>query len=363
MSLLIIYIDKSIGEHLQKIDFTPEELMLFSDLALAHFRKQCLLCGELESVKSLSRRLGEPHSATYTYVADEYSTTRSVVETVSVVAVFSYDESPKLPAFLDNKAVIVPVSQAAQSNMKVHCALVCEHLDDCRFYTALGWRYCNDQKISGINISFSNELGGGSSIGVVLEKCVSEDKKFSIGICDADIRFGKTKTCKMDIPKGATYRSFVGCVRQLSRMRGLPPYAALYPNVHEIENLIPTEIIEEISRGNPTIAQGLEVLRKIGGIRGGEPALYYDFKDGIDIEALVEEKDRRKKEYWEEIKMEAQVSCLPGLGAGILGQAVKKLVDQEQYKSVVIDEYLKNLWSEIGCFIYSWGCCSQGISV
>lgn len=354
---MIIYLDRTIGEYCSTNTLKENEIALFSDLAYAHRKGYCLLCGDLTSTEILMAILPETSKSTYKKVYSHFYKIRSIIEKVETLIVISYSDIPDVPDFMNGKCRLLKVDNAITFNLNEKCTLVAEHLDDCKFYALLAQRYMVDQQVRGVDISFHNELGGGNTINKVFEKCILQDKSLTLCVADSDLTHGSTKKFPNAPGKGDTAYLLEKTYKEIEKL--IPPVTFelyLLP-IHEIENLIPIHILIQISNnGCPDIKKGLGILQSLKEAECTQAILYYDFKKGCE-----QAKKEPYVEYWNEIKTKLNVSILPCLSSKLMEKAIGFI--EENCFEIPIDEYLTILWNDIGLKVFSWGCSNAPIRV
>lgn len=358
MTPLVIYIDKSIGAHGQKHPFTEDELVLFSELALAHRNGRCLLCGEIASIECIMKRIGGWQRDLYKRVRNHYTQMRSIITLVETMIVLSYDDQPDVPSFIAHKYILIKMNEASNVNLSTSCVLIGENLDDCKFYKLIASWYTKRQNIKGVSISFCDEQGGGATTNKVFENCVLINHTPSLCIVDTDVKFGKTVKYPQDPALGDTAKKALATYKTLQQNGVVPIFDLLCIPVHEVENLIPASIIVELSSAPQDMEKYLKDLLTID---NGKPILYYDFKEG----------DKKLKkdqaiEYWYEISEKTGNYSFPCACQNVLPKAVELLQKHgenglQRLYTVCVDSYLISFWSSIGKKVFSWGCASDKV--
>jgi len=353
---MIIYIDKSIGERGKSEGFSAEEEMLFNQLAYAHIKGDCFLCGNIGSLDHLNASLG----VSYRTVKKRYSESRTLMDAVDALLVISYEENPDLPEFLNGKSRIISVDNAVSSRINEQCRLLGENLNDCAFYKLLAERYLHTypHKIKDVNISFQDELGGGVTTDTVFEKSIDIDKHLTLCLVDSDTKHDKSTVYRNDPAIGDTARKLLKTEKRLSEKSFFELYCL---PVHEAENLIPISILKEIANdSSPDMIPGIDCLEKLLSAGLEKAILFYDFKYGG-----TKVKGDPSITYWIEVgeKIGNDIS-FPRVAAGVLQQAIERLSEQTSagYRRVVsvrLDDYLIPLWHEIGLKVFSWGCANR----
>lgn len=366
MSYTVYYIDKSVGEEMERRELDPSEELLFDDLANAYYRGHCYLCGDVEVLRKLSQRVNKK----YDIVSKRYSEGRAIMEAVQKVFVLSYTSNGSvLPEVLRKKKnyQFISVKTAIKEDWQLReCVLIGENLNDCAFYQIVAKWYVQQQGLGERPIHFQQICGGGDTVGGVLRNNVEAEKRPVLCLVDSDRKCGETKSTRGQVSYGSTARRAEKASAELNRP-DLPPHELCCLDVHEVENLIPTQILQELQKNSPSMTEGLQLLKRLQGIRGGEPALYYDYKDGF---SYIQQKSARI--YWEEIIVElgGTKEDMPGTqkpkkgSGGLSGQFFKPLGGNALLERATqkmedgtwkVDPYLVPFWKQIGAVILSWG--------
>ena len=145
--------------------------------------------------------------------------------------------------------------------------LLCENLDDTRFYSALCKEYFGD-----IYINTKNGLGGGgSTVADNLENIINNNDRFCLCVVDSDIKYDGA-------PEGGTYKAI-----QNKKLKPNSTYDICKLNVHEIENLIPIDKVIQFIK-NKRVRQFAQRLKNIDNT--GDILFFYDIKDGISKKSI-----------------------------------------------------------------------------
>lgn len=362
---MIIYIDKTIGEHLKTEQLTEDEQALFLELAMSRRNGKNILLGDRESLSMLVEQVEGLPGRIFDKILGRATEDRSIIEKVDQVVVLSYEKTPKAPDFVTQRALPVNIAQAIGFDLASQCCLVGENYGDCKFYIGMGYRYCEEQRIGNPRIVFGNVLGGGDTTDEALEECVTADKRLTLCISDSDYTRDPELKAAPPLEKGDTAQAVEEKAEELKN-RGYFLFDVYILRAHEIENLIPFEQLERVKESDSNIKKGVEFLKRLLEIQNGKPILYYDFKKGFPSF-----KDPESESYWKSI-ME-QVKDAPKNTDGTfqypaLGRKILRLVkdnmsenDNEGYKTTRLDPYLKELWEKIGRLVYTWGCAQEKI--
>ena len=169
---MVIYIDKTIGVHGKKYQFTANELAFFTQLALAHQNGRCMLCGDIISLECIMNRIGGWPRGVYKRVRNHNTQIGVVIASVQTLFVLSYNKHPDAPQFISSKCRLIMMEDAMNLDFNSPCSLIGENLGDCKFYKLLASWYLKKHNLKGIDISFKDEQGGGATTNKVFENCV-----------------------------------------------------------------------------------------------------------------------------------------------------------------------------------------------
>lgn len=373
---MLFYIDRTVAEELGKRELSKQEQAFFADLASACRQGKCFLSGDVESLSLLAKHLESLSGNIYLYAKGKRAEHGALMQAVSTVFVLTFAEDPSLdslPSVLksDGKCSFLSISRSISNGWQLNneCCLLAENLTDSKFYKLLAEHYCASQNIRGVRLAFHRELGAGDTIRDVLHKCVAEEKMPTLCIVDSDQKHGRTREYPNEPGKGGTLRHVADMAQELEKDSSLPPFFLYSLPVHEVENLIPMQILTELAKKSPEMTKGLEMLRKLGKIDGGEPLLYYDLKLGFPFM-----KTKPQRAYWlekmlrlggteedmppetkEAGKIQTYMFFPPVGNNRLLERSLELLTTQE----ICVDEPLAELWGHIGVMMLTWGCANM----
>lgn len=372
---MIIYIDNSIAE---RGTLTDSEQWMFTELACAHVRGYCYLCGDTKSIDFLKAKVPSYQRVSFAKYA-ELGTLFKAVETLVII---SCDGASNLPDTLKAKKAhdessvrIFSLEEAVGYRLNEQCILLGESTNDCKFYQLVGQRYmhCIKDSIRGIDISLKNENGGGDSTHNQLDRCVKEEHHLTFCLTDSDKKHGTSKQYVNEPGIGKT----AGLLKEAEKILnddGLGSLFELYClDVHEAENLIPLSLLEELhitdangkDRGI-TYLRLLQSKRTALGDKYPEVLLCYDIKNGIKIQDLRQKsahpqfKKKPLLAYWEEIIAIVEDDSLPGVANDALILALERMAQKdpsgnERVLEIALDSHLVDYWNTIGKKVFSWG--------
>lgn len=360
---MLIYIDKSIAQYGGQQSICENEEVLFSELAIAHQRGNCLLCGDYASVDFLAKKIGGTAGGIYSKINRKWSQTRAIIDQVQTLIVLSYSEAPDVPTFVAGKYYLLKIKDAIKYSISSQCTFVGENLSDCKFYKLIGQKFILSKGISGIQISLHFELGGGDTMYSVFEKCVKEDKTITLCMADSDVKFRPTSEFPQEPALGVTCKKVLDIYVKLQETESVQLFYYKYLSAHELENLIPLEILETLVENDIRDGKrGVEYLKTLKSKQLYEAMLCYDLKDG----AKSVYKTPASESYWKNVIAEVGDSSIPRVSSKILDSAIKYLTNDgvegcQRISEVTIDNHLMDIWTEVGSIIFTWGCANYPI--
>ena len=168
--------------------------------------------------------------------------------------------------------------------------LVLEDDDDDIIYNMMINWYLKEVRIN-TNISYSVVHGGGGNVVDVAKKHI-KNGIMAICITDADKRFPEQKI-----------KSDSCCAKCAKLQENGGIYYHYFPNVLELENLIPLNYIDSLDWSGKQSAQDKKNFDILRDCATSEKILrYFDYKEGIK-KKLIESEIENKKEYYEYAKL------------------------------------------------------------
>jgi len=350
---VLIYIDRTVYEHIESKGLKDDEKILFTQLAFSNQRGDCFLCGDIQSLSALSKVLDKTASALFRQILANFSETKSIVSMTETLLILSYEEKTVAPEFIANKGRLVSIETAIQHNIFSQCCIIGENLQDCQFYSLLAKRYVFENQVKGITLSYHKELGGGNTINTVFKKCVEDDKILTLCIVDSDMKYGPSKLYPQNPARGETVKELETTYAQLKDTGLFEMYCL---PVHEVENLIPISVLQHIAKTIPDMKSGVSFIEELRDKGLCQAILCYDFKNGdekIKTDPAIA--------YWIEISEKVCGQQFPKLTGKLMPKALDFLVQKTETGSsiaetIALDSYLQSYWSDIGKKVFSWGC-------
>ncbi|WP_318490745.1 hypothetical protein [Photobacterium leiognathi] len=231
-------------------------------------------------------------------------------------------------------------------------SLIAENLTDISFYTHVVRSYLKSKNVVSLELSFTPVNGGGSTTKDVVIEHFKQQNGISICLLDSDLK----------IPWGEYGETANDVISVLPNQ----PYAkTMILKSREAENIIPTKILEQLSKNNKVFKLKVEKFKSLSSIviDNERPIRYVDFKKGIKKYMLNTSCPKTNK-FWQDSFEESnllkicktQRSCTTsnnckclladGLGTDLLKSTVEFLENNDFHYSDV-DDYMKNEWDFI----------------
>ena len=238
--------------------------------------------------------------------------------------------------------------------------LLCENLDDTKFYFSLCREYFGINNINAKN----GQGAGGSSVADNLEHIVNNQDRFCLCIVDSDIKYP-------DCDDGGTYVAIKN-----KNLVPHPSYDVYQLKVHEIENLIPIDIISR-SIKNKSDRDFSKRLKDID--HDGDILKYYDIKEGIKLSKI--QASPKYYSFAKDIFDRLNKRVAPNAFDSYLNSLTRKKSDQvfaqlcpgilEKFLSIdtrynvkfVYCDYLREEWNSIRNIVVAFFCCREDVPI
>lgn len=280
----------------------------------------------------------------------------------------------KKEQIMDKNILKMSIDYLIETTLLNEVMIICEDIDDYyNVYGKIGEYYLYKNKIDKLKIRLNAVSGSGSGISNSFKKKMDENKYFVIAIADTD----------KIAPKDDIGKTLKDLLEEYNKIKDKCLGEIFYSKFNEVENLIPMYIYEkEIKLSDDEIESYIEsaITKEVIDFKENTISFkdfllllhrekredmtnYFDFKKGLDRKRYNK---KEVKEYWKGIIEDSGLkeSMLKEDGYIIERYAkrpMNKLSNLLKEESVrIIDEKLgrekKELWEEIGMFLYSWGC-------
>ena len=359
MTALLVYIDKTISEYLSGNQLSDSQQALFSDLALAYRRGKLIVYGDINSLDAIINQLGEPSKSIFYRIRSKNPETGAVADKVNKAIIISMTNNASkeliIPKALKGKEQVITIETACSWAWGFGSCLVAESMADCIFYKYVGQYYCKNNKIRNVPIEYHFESGGGGAIRDVFEKCILIDHVPTLCIVDSDMKWERSDKYG-DPPFGDTYRAAKEVAESLRRSHFENQFDFFCLKCHEIENLISISLLEQLD-ADICFEDGLDLIKKLTKYKHGNPILFYDFKKGVNTH-----RGDQCSCYWSSVFDELEIpqekeNCR--VGCEHLLERTNDYIERHSIAQIEIDDYLLDLWEELGKIIFTWGCVSS----
>ena len=276
----------------------------------------------------------------------------------------------------DHEIILLNIRGTGRKDFTEKTIVLTENEEDAIFYKIIGHYYSKSSGLRNISIDFDQLNGGGSTTSNVIKRIIKENNRMCLCISDSDKKY---KDCNC----GTTMQKIIDVTRDKPRLF----FDLILLPTHEVENLIPIDVLDKVADKNGWDKEGITFLKFLADKFEQEesPVFYFDFKKGIPKASFIlpENADENQKKkyrgleryrlYWKSyveafgkvIDSQTSEPIIKGICEKILvysNDYLEKIVKQGSIEKIYLHEYLKKLWMEIGEKIYCWGCVGNRIA-
>lgn len=295
----------------------------------------------------------------------------------------------------DGKYVIkLPINFFCDSYNVQKPFLLCENLDDAKFYDFIGMAYKRHMKMTHLFTKFEEVNGGGSTTASVYEQKATstrDERRLVLCILDSD-KVAPNSSRGSTANKVRTFHEN-NCVR----LENLVSMKYHILECRELENIIPFTYIQKAFDGDVNKPQVIESLQKFHcdlpegqEINLEQAYLFLDIKEGTSLNKIISKlKDPKDKTFWDEIAnkiINNYLNCLANescsetphkdskgkkalcspcsISLGLGSQALDKINEwiAKNEKNTLAEDVWNHLspsqqseWEKIGRLLVSWG--------
>lgn len=271
---------------------------------------------------------------------------------------------------------LLEINEAVSKDFTSKSIMLAENEEDILFYKLLGQYYILQNQMGNIKIDFEPRNGGGSTTYMVLQGILTSRDRMSLCIVDSDKKYASAEP-----------RETMKKVQEIVDGKTRDHFDVIFLDVHEIENLLPLSVLEDIVEKLKIDDKGIEFMKFLLSQDASKtsPVFYYDVKKGIPRTAYILEDDaddeRKRKyrkleeyrKYWLPYIESFGVKIGTENDAIIVGVCDKTLKhalgyfdllrSEKRMETLVVDSHLRETWLEIGEKVYCWGCVGGRIAV
>lgn len=373
---MLYYIDESCAESLSNGDRETAE---FLEQLVIHRRKcknMLIATRKVFTKLSESKELSGFAREYYRILKNRSSEYRLIWEKVSkYYKVVSEYMGDKRIIEDGRECILLSVKEGNETDFSDNSILLVESNDDIQFYDFIGKYYLKNKGIQNMHVSFQSEIGGGNTTGMRLASIIDEGKRTCLCIADSDRMY-------LGAQDGGTLKKILAVTSKREQIN----YEFHALDMHEIENLIPVELLDNICKKIPDASEGIRFVKFLlsEDYSKKSPIYYFDYKKGIPKKYFYLKKDCKKEEekkfrrledyrsYWRIIlerygiilNENVDELIIPGICERILEHTIQYLNnkwEEDRVYDIVKDSYIHETWLEIGAKIVTWGCVGNRI--
>lgn len=372
---MIYYIDKSCVDALDTGN--DDCIACFESLALSRRHGENMLLAERRVLDFLSKseKLSDVSRGVYRRLLAKASEFKLILKSVERYCRIMGNAETSIETEDGKTVVYISAAEMGKRDMHKLSIILAENVDDIKFYKIIGKHYTAKYNIGNIKIDFADRLGGGSTTSGILESIIAEEKNMCLCISDSDKKYPGDSA-------GDTLKKIMKTAEDNKEKKYFWDVIPL--EVHEIENLIPVNVLEEIQREKGVVMEGIGFVKFLYGksVEGDSPYVYYDFKNGIKLKRFflhksADEQEKKKfdrlepyRQYWrgyiEEYGITIEDNKQDALAGGICEKILIHTLDflngmtgEELLKKCRVGGMLEKYWDDIGSRILSWGCVGE----
>jgi hypothetical protein len=378
---MLIKIDSSVVNNEDQSTWEQETVNALELLALARREGKHALIGDRKTLKTISQCTDLSRNARQIYNKLSFENTQQFEAYRAVVTryieIINPCTVPQLFNYSGKQVIKVPPKFFNDSAKVQQTVLLCENEQDAIFYEKIARVYLVWKDMKFIQLKYSPRGGGGSSIAPQYARIQEEKQNICLCIADSDKiapngDLGETAKQIKDDPKCIITELFI-------------------LDLHEIENLIPNSILNNLCSGNNSDRQkALAILEAIEKSPVKDLRKFLDIKNGTRLEKIVNTKNSGVKDYWKEKlseipdisnridtwcqnswscggngkkdKKDKCSNCNISLGFGhdILDHAINDLCKKEPaHISTIVDQDMRLEWEKVGEVVLNWCCAAS----
>lgn len=277
----------------------------------------------------------------------------------------------------NHEIIILNIGEGSRKDFTSYSLMVAENEEDIEFYKFVGQYFVKKTGLGNLNINFEGKNGGGSTISNVLERIISEKNRMCLCIVDSDRKY-------KDASPGDTMQRIINVTQGIVQ----DYFEVLLLEMHEIENIIPLSVLENVVNENNLETKGLLFLKYLIDCDNtlNSPVFYFDLKKGILKNSFIldegADKEKKKKyekrglyrQYWKKYIKEYGIKIdddsdrilVNGFCERILRYSLEylhRMSCNDKLNLIEVEEPIQQVWEKIGEKVYCWGCIGGRIAV
>ncbi|MEC4853322.1 MAG: hypothetical protein SAJ12_20265, partial [Jaaginema sp. PMC 1079.18] len=275
---------------------------------------------------------------------------------------------PSKLSISDKEIIRLPLSYFDDSAKIQKTILLCENLNDVALYEVIAKAFLIWKERSHTQLAYDSRGGGGTSIAGEYESIQNKHERMCLCIVDSDKKSPNSKL-------GSTASN----IQSLDNTNNVITQLHIL-EVREAENLIPYQLLSEITEGNRDREKFVFMLETICASPSVEIAKFIDIKKGTNLKEIVKSNNSNIEDFWRDKitgnrdfssilnswcwdnweceKLNSRpCTCIvvPHFGESTL-ENITNLCRNELPRHVAckVDQYLRSEWETIGQIIVDW---------
>lgn len=364
---MLFTFDTNVKDYIAANSGNPEVIAAVDALAYGRRRGNHLIFADRDTLEVLANMEGISLNAksVYTRIYSKVSTKLSLFDyTDTYIKICLPHTQISIVTDATHKIINIPLTMLSTSEISSQTKLLVENIDECKLYEFFGKIYIEENRINGVVINYEAEHGGGNDIWRVYSNIQENENKLCLTIADTDKKYPSA-------PLGNTAAQLASTDKADKPMTN-----AYILDVHEVENLFPTSIYEEMAANDGQKLDCVEGMKKLSSITNCSPLKHFDIKKGLKVGEIEKNQDTDFTAYWNTVCNTANINvicCNSNSCQGIPKRCCNYLIREwggTAFKDLLqfiyqhgtailqrIDFNVKQVWLHIGKVIYSW-CCS-----
>ena len=270
----------------------------------------------------------------------------------------------------NHKVIRISAKNLRDFSFVMDSVLLAENQDDIKFYKKLTQTYLHWSGLGHIKISCESRGGGGQNTVNEFKEIIDQKNRLCLCIVDSDRKFPNSNL-------GSTASSVQKIVDE-----NQSPLAELFIlDQRELENILPTRLLEETVNNDPNRMNGVLFLEELEKSNFSDARHYLDIKKGLKLGKVLNQPNGSLfANYWTQVANcmqnkafnisqkcrtnhnchdETGCTCIVavGLGDSILTDVITTLERNSSQKiGEMVREPLKTTWGHIGEILIAWCC-------
>jgi hypothetical protein len=373
---MLICIDDSVGDMIRSGSVGDDLITALLSLAHSFKRKENFLISSFETLVLINGLdgLDVVSKKVYRYLHSKLAMIGSVHKYFSFYCSIVADGECRVDCVDGIGVVYLPINLFGKDFSVGKPVLLCEDLEDCKFFSFVGQWYAANAKLSFFDQALIHDGGGGNNTARKFHDYVNALDRFCLCILDSDVKSPKGRigsTARRVVDEYDVEDNCLCCIKML--------------DCREVENLIPISGYENIANGYTNTKKGVDFLKLLPDDFMKFILRYIDFKDGIRLRK-IKSLDDIDRAFWVDVagalcdlKLVELDKCPQGSAGGcdqcdscsvvvtpnlgnVLGR-YNKFLESKSVSSVSFEyDIHEEWWKDVGKTVFEWGCC-PGASV